>query len=248
MVTTCQGMNFPLACRASAAAGHLHPHDGHALDVVVPDDGRQLVGVVHVVELGAADDGDLAPHELLVHVGVGVGGAVRRNEQLCAVEEGSLGGHQLDLAGPLRQAGDGPAVRGRGRRLLGVRKLHHPGPGAAALVVCMVRRFHPLCLLCLFDSLLVVCRGLALLEGDGARRAAGQAVAKAVAEALPDQLCLAADHVDRALVAGAGAQPAAVALLFVDVDDLADHGCLSPLGYDDSVDGKQQRICIWRYS
>ena len=36
-----------------AAAGDLHPHDGHALDVVAADDLRQLLGVIHAVQLRA---------------------------------------------------------------------------------------------------------------------------------------------------------------------------------------------------
>mgnify|MGYP006874944806 CR=1 FL=1 len=37
-----------------AAAGHLHAHNGDALDVVLPDDLGQLFGIVHAVQLGAA--------------------------------------------------------------------------------------------------------------------------------------------------------------------------------------------------
>ena len=39
-----------------AAAGDLHPHDGHALDVVAADDLRQLLGVIHAVQLRAAKE------------------------------------------------------------------------------------------------------------------------------------------------------------------------------------------------
>ena len=39
----------------AAAAGDLHPHDGHALDVIVLNDLRQLFAVVHAVQLGSAD-------------------------------------------------------------------------------------------------------------------------------------------------------------------------------------------------
>ena len=43
----------------TAAAGHLHPHDGHALDVVIAEDLGQLFAVVHGIQLGAADEGDM---------------------------------------------------------------------------------------------------------------------------------------------------------------------------------------------
>ena len=49
-----------------AAAGHLHPHDGDALDVVLPDDLRQLFRIVHAVQLGAAHQRDVSLNEPLV--------------------------------------------------------------------------------------------------------------------------------------------------------------------------------------
>ena len=55
-----------------AAAGNLHPHDGHALDIILTDDGGQLVGVVTLVQLGTADEGHAVADELLVEVAVGV--------------------------------------------------------------------------------------------------------------------------------------------------------------------------------
>jgi hypothetical protein len=51
IVTTCQGMNFPLLWSAlftaffdAAAAGDLHARHGDAPDVVFPDDGREFFG------------------------------------------------------------------------------------------------------------------------------------------------------------------------------------------------------------
>ena len=69
-----------------AAAGDLHPHDGHALDVVAADDLRQLFGIVHAVQLGTAHQGDVSLDEPLVEGGVGVGGAVGGNQEPCAVK------------------------------------------------------------------------------------------------------------------------------------------------------------------
>ena len=50
----------------AAAAGHLHAHDGDAPDIVLPDDLRQLFGIVHAVQLGAAHQGDVPLDEPLV--------------------------------------------------------------------------------------------------------------------------------------------------------------------------------------
>ena len=90
-------------CRSleSAAAGNFHADDGHALDVIIPDDLCQFVRIVHCIQLRAADDRDFAAHKFLMHVGVSVSRTVGSDQQLCSVKEGSLRRNQLDLAGPL---------------------------------------------------------------------------------------------------------------------------------------------------
>ena len=70
----------------STAAGYLHADDGDALDVVLPDDLRQLFGIVHAVQLGTAHQRDVSLDEPLVEGGVGVGGAVGGNQEPCAVK------------------------------------------------------------------------------------------------------------------------------------------------------------------
>ena len=75
-------------CRVlqSPAAGHLHADDGDALDIVLPDDLRQLLGIVHAVQLRTAHQGDVPLDEPLVEGGVGVGGTVGGDEEPRAVK------------------------------------------------------------------------------------------------------------------------------------------------------------------
>ena len=87
----------------TSAAGHLHANYGHALDVVACDYLGELFGVVYIVKLGAADKGYPAFHEILVHIGVCVGGAVGSDKQLCAVIKRCVCGQQLYLTRPLVQ-------------------------------------------------------------------------------------------------------------------------------------------------
>ena len=87
-----------------AAAWNFHPDDGHALNVIFPDDCSKLFGIIHRVQLRAADQGDLSLHEILMHVGISVGSTVCCNQQLCAFKERSLRRQELDLARPLVQA------------------------------------------------------------------------------------------------------------------------------------------------
>ena len=95
-----------LFCRhlQTAAAGHLHAEDGHALDVVAAQDLSELFAVIHSVQLRAADEGHLAAHKLLMEIGVGVCRAVRRDQELCALKVGRMDRSQLDLHRPVAQA------------------------------------------------------------------------------------------------------------------------------------------------
>ena len=82
------------------------------------------------------------------------------------------------------------------------------------------RRFLPLVAL---DGRFVVCRSLALDERDGILRAARQAIAEPVAEIVAHEFGLPADNLDSPFMARVGANAAAVAFLFVDLYDRANH-------------------------
>ena len=70
---------------------------------------------------------------------------------------------------------------------------------------------------------LVVFGGLALLKTDCARRADRQTVSQTVAVVVTQKLCLAVYNADCPLVAGIGAQSAAVALFFIYFDNFSNH-------------------------
>ena len=84
-----------------AAARNLHAHDGDGLDVVLAQDLRQLLRVVHGVKLGASDNRNLAAHEFLMEVRVGIGRAVSRDEQFRSLEIRCLDRYKANLARPL---------------------------------------------------------------------------------------------------------------------------------------------------
>ena len=71
---------------------------------------------------------------------------------------------------------------------------------------------------------LIIGGGFSFLKRNGSGRAVGQAVAKAVAEMFPHELCLAVYDVDCALMTCLRAQPTAVALFLVYMNDFTDHG------------------------
>ena len=150
---------------------------------------------------------------------VGVGGAVRGDEQVRAVEVRGAHRRQLDLHGPLAEQGRGGAGHaGRGGRFLPA-ELSGLRAGAAA----GQRLGRGLLGLTFPHGLPVVCGRFPLLKGDGSRGAGRQAVAQTVAVVLAHEPGLAVDHVDGALVTGLGAQTAAVAFVLVNVDDLSYH-------------------------
>ena len=158
-------------------------------------------------------------------IGVGVGGAVGGDQELRPVVKGSLCGKQLDLHGPLAQAGDG-LHESHGsfcRRFLAFERHGHGAGAAAGGRRAALHALKQLFRLGAFDGHLVVGRGLALLKGDGAGGAVWQTVAKAIAEVLTGEFGFAVDDVDGTLVTGLGAEPAAVAFVLVYVNDFSEH-------------------------
>ena len=86
-----------------AAAGDLHAHHGQAFHLVFAKDLGELFGVVHTVQLGAADQAHPALQKLLVKIAVGVGSAVGGHQQVGTVQPGGIYRGQLDLYWPLAQ-------------------------------------------------------------------------------------------------------------------------------------------------
>ena len=159
-----------------------------------------------------------------MEIGVGIGRAVRCNQELCALKVRRMDGCQLDLHRPVAQAGD--RLHRGGNCTFGSLRLFqhpHPGAGAAALVKVLHLLLQFLFLFVLLHRCLVVGGGFPLFKGDGSSGAARQAVAKAIAEIFPHQLCLAVDDINGSLMAGGCAQAAAVAFFFVNMDDLPNH-------------------------
>ena len=84
------------------------------------------------------------------------------------------------------------------------------------------RRF--LCFLRSQHSGFIVGGCLPLFKGNSIHGASRQAIAQTVAVVLPEQLCFAGYNANGTLVAGSGAQTAAVAFLFIDGNDSSDYG------------------------
>ena len=206
----------------TSAARHLHPQDGNALDVVIADDLGQLLAVVHGIQLGAADEGNMAAHELLMDVRVGVGGAVGGDKQLGTVKIGCIHRHELDLAGPLGQLRGLGGGRSCSRCGLLAVKLAH-GAARAAVEDGLFGSGSSLFLFVFQHSLLIVGSGLPLLEGDGTGGAAGQAVAEAVAVVVAHKLGLSVHEADGTLMAGSDTGTTAIAFFFVYMNDFTYH-------------------------
>ena len=80
-----------------AAAGHLHAHHRYASDRILADDFGQLPGIVHAVQLGAADQGDAPLDKALMEARIGVGRAIGGDQQLGAIKIGRVDRGQLCL-------------------------------------------------------------------------------------------------------------------------------------------------------
>ena len=89
----------------TTAARYFHAHHRDALDVVLTDDFGEFFAVIRCIQLGTADERDLAPDKVLVEVCIGIGSAVRRNQQVCSIKVRRLYRYKLDLNRPLAELG-----------------------------------------------------------------------------------------------------------------------------------------------
>ena len=156
-----------------------------------------------------------------MEIAVGVSCAIRRDEQVCAVEIRRVDRRKLDLHRPLAQLGGHSARAWRGFAVAAVHvELADAAAGTAALVrlLRVLARFDVLS-----DGGFVVSGGVALFDGNRPGRARGQAVAQPVAVIVADEPSLAVHHRDSAFVAGVGARAAAVAEFLIDMHNFANH-------------------------
>ena len=65
-----------------------HAHDGHGLNVVVPQNLRQLLAVIHCIQLRTADQRHFAANEFLMKIRIGIRGTICCDEQPCPVKIG----------------------------------------------------------------------------------------------------------------------------------------------------------------
>ena len=158
-----------------------------------------------------------------MEVGIGKGGAVGGDQQVRVLKEGGVRRNQPQLHRPLGKLALRNGCRDVGGRLRVQRPCHRAGAAVRFLPGGSFRR------LTCQNGLLVIGGSLPLDDADGAGGAGRQAVAQAVAVVVADQLCLSIHHRNRALVAGAGAQAAAVAAFFIDRNNFADHRLIPSL-------------------
>ena len=168
----------------------------------------ELRRVVHGVQLRAAHQQHPAVRVPRVEVPAGVARAVCRHQHVGALQE--------------RRCSRAPGVSAPATDVAPFTVEHdEPAPSPAALplsALMAAQRGHAR-----LDGGLVIGLRLALYYLDRPGRALRQAVAHAVAIVVADEASLAVHHRDRALVAGRGAQPAARALVLVDVYYLSYH-------------------------
>ena len=87
----------------TSAAWYLHARNGKTFYVVIRYNCGEFFGIVAFVEFGTADERYMVSYKFVVKIAVGLGGAVRRNKQLCSVKIRSVDRYEFDLYGPLRK-------------------------------------------------------------------------------------------------------------------------------------------------
>ena len=89
----------------ATAAWHLHTENSYALYIILTDDFRQLLTVISLIQLWTANHGYFPFHEILMDIGIGIGGTIRCNQQLGPVIKWCLSWEQLYLTWPLIKPG-----------------------------------------------------------------------------------------------------------------------------------------------
>ncbi|MPM96107.1 hypothetical protein SDC9_143264 [bioreactor metagenome] len=150
-------------------------------------------------------------------IAVGIRRAVGGDEQLCAVKVRGVNRSELNLNRPLVQAG---RRFGDNRSFFcSYMPLDAAGMRTRAAAGKVLGRLGFVG----FNGRFVVCGGFAFNERDRTGRTLRQAVAEPVAIIVAQQFSFAVDHADRSFMAGLGARAAAVALIFVYMNNLSDH-------------------------
>ena len=150
--------------------------------------------------------------------GIGIRRAVRRDEQMRARKIRRIDRRELDLHRPLPQL----RCRRRSAACLRFRRTARDRPCLCARATAG-QRFRFGLLLVGKHGRLVISRSLPLHKADRPRRAGGQAVAKAVAIVIPHQARLAVHHADGSFMAGFCTKAAAIAFIFIDLNNSSDH-------------------------
>ena len=211
-VFTAAGKGSAHGMAKTPAAGYGHPCHGDALDVIVLQNLRELLGIVCGIQLGAADEGGSAVDEVPVEAAIAIGGAVCGNQQVSALQSRRDHGGQPQLHREIGEAAGG------------IRSFTADGNAAADRTGAAALRLR---LLCRENGSFIVGRGFPLFKADGGSGAGGETVAKTVAVVLTQQLCFAIHHADGTLMAGFGAKTAADTFFFVYGNDFTDHGSSS---------------------
>ena len=202
-----------------AAAGHLHAGNGQTPNIVGHEDLRELVPVIHIIQLGTSDDRDVIVHKFLMEIAVSVGCAICRYQQVRPLIIRRTDRHQLELHRPLVQAA---GCRSRlFHRLVADAPAHAARAGVHRVGMGMNRSLRRL--LCPQDSVLIIGRSLPHLKGDRPGGTSRQAVTQTIAVILSGQLRLAIYHLNGPFVAGFCANSAAITSFFVDFNDFSYH-------------------------
>ena len=195
------------------AAGHLHAQHRNAANIVAAKNFRQLISIVRIVQLGTANQGNPATHEIPMDRSISKGRAVGGNQQFRTRKIRRTDRRQAQLAGPLMQ------LRSAGRALGKLSGIELTNLLAGAAALSSLSRL----LLAGAHRRLIKGGSFALHKSNGVGGTGGQAVAQTVAVILAQQSGLAIYHADCALLTGMGAQAAADAFILVDADNLANH-------------------------
>ena len=76
----------------ATAAWNLHPHHSDAFNAIISDDSCQLLGIVSLVQLRTANQGDAAADKTLMKIAISISSTISGYQQICVRKIGGIDG------------------------------------------------------------------------------------------------------------------------------------------------------------
>ena len=85
----------------AAATRHFHTHDSYAFNIVVPENGGQLVRIVALIQFWTSDECSMIADQFIMKITISIGGTVCRDQEVRAAKIRCVHRNEFYLNRPL---------------------------------------------------------------------------------------------------------------------------------------------------